>query len=469
MSTTTKPMPYLFAAICAATLLVPGVAASAHPSAAPRYELIDVGTFGGPHADVVGPARQITADGAVLGIADTRTTDQDFPNDGIGGPYIFHAFAFRQGRLDDLGALPGNNSSTVFEINRHGLGVGASETGSYDPAPTPRRFTRSLFRHGTVTDIGTLPGGSEGFAVSVNDRGQVVGLEQHPTLQGPGQPDFFDWGGQIRSFVWHDGVMRDLGTPRRSRNRRQHHQRPGQIAGDSYVDGTVNPTTGFPTLHPFIWQHGRMRDLGSLGGARTLSYWMNEHGQVVGKATLPGDQITHPFFWDGHRMRDLGTLGGAYAEADRINDHGVIAGFVRPAGNTTDHTFVWRNGVMTDLVQRCGPMHLPGVDQQPQRDRRSVVRGRSPALARWPAIRPEFPRRPDQHPADRRDLHRRPRTDRRSRAARRWRPARLPVAAVPSTPGDVDHRQPGASDTGYVAIAEQVRAVIHRRPTESAR
>lgn len=317
---------------------------------APHYKIVDLGTFGGPKADVEGPARQITARGAVLGFADTSIRDEDYPNDGTGSydGFVHHAFSFRHGRLTDLGALPGNNSSVVFEVNRHGLGVGGSETGRFDrrvhvPATHP-----VLFHHGTVIDIGILPHGSEGFAFSVNDRGQVVGVS-NTGRRGPGMPDFFDWDGQIHSFVWQHGRISDLGTlggPGTLAGRVNEH---GQISGDSYVNDHVNATTGFPTLHPFIWQHGHMRDLGTLGGSQTLSWWINEHGQVVGKATLSGDQVTHPFLWDGRRLRDLGTLGGTFAEANRINDAGVITGGSLTAHDTTFHTFMWRHGMMTDL------------------------------------------------------------------------------------------------------------------------
>jgi len=62
-----------------------------------------------------------------------------------------------------------------------------------------------------------------------------------------------------------------------------------------------------------------MTDLGSLGGTFTGPFGpdrsegslaVNDRGQVIGISTLAGDQTYHPFLWDNGTMRDLGTLGG---------------------------------------------------------------------------------------------------------------------------------------------------------------
>ena len=136
----------------------------------------------------------------------------------------------------------------------------------------------------------------------------------------------------------------------------------GQIAGFSYTDSTPQPTTGFPTLHPFLWEKAKgMKDLGSLGGTTTASVnGLNERGEVVGGALLPGDSINHPFLWDGEKLIDLVAPpfgGSADGEAFWINEAGEVVGIAGIPGalprlsppREAAHAFLWRNGAMADL------------------------------------------------------------------------------------------------------------------------
>ena len=56
----------------------------------------------------------------------------------------------------------------------------------------------------------------------------------------------------------------------------------GQVAGWSLTDSMANPATGIPTQHPFLWENGRMKDLGTIGGTAVyLINNLNERGQIV--------------------------------------------------------------------------------------------------------------------------------------------------------------------------------------------
>ena len=82
---------------------------------------------------------------------------------------------------------------------------------------------------------------------------------------------------------------------------------PGLVVGASFTDSIPNPTTGIPTLHPFFWKNGHMKDLGTLGGTLCCQETVvaNSWGQVASDSTLAGDLVTHPFLWDGRRLIDL--------------------------------------------------------------------------------------------------------------------------------------------------------------------
>ena len=123
----------------------------------------------------------------------------------------------------------------------------------------------------------------------------------------------------------------------------------GQVAGVAYTDSTPNPITGTPTQDPFLWEDGKMKDLGTLGGTQGFVNAFNNRGQVAGESNLAGDLTSRPFLWDGRVLRDLGTLGGSIGFATALNDIGEVAGGAGTADDEALHAFFWRNGVMKDL------------------------------------------------------------------------------------------------------------------------
>src|SRR5262245_13391117 len=132
----------------------------AKTSAAYPYMLVDPGTFGGPSSYVVLPGVPITSDGSVLGTADTATRDPDLPSDPFHDGYVQHAFAWRDGRLTDLGALPpgADNNTGAYELNGHGVGAGLSENGLVDPLTGFSATEAAVFEHGRAIGLGTLGG-----------------------------------------------------------------------------------------------------------------------------------------------------------------------------------------------------------------------------------------------------------------------------------------------------------------------
>jgi probable HAF family extracellular repeat protein len=281
-------------------------------------------------------------------VSTTETTlpDPFAPNCFLGDCLLAHTVEWRNGVLTDLGALPGGNSGPIW-ISDTGLISGLSQNGLIDPLTGAPEFRAVLWKDANITDLGTL-GGNESGAGGVNDRGQVVGCAANAV------PDSFGFcfgvPQQSRAFVWQHGVMQDLGTLGGPDAFANVVNERGQVAGWSLTDATVNPATGIPTQHPFLWENGRMRDLGTIGGTVViLVNALNSRGQVVGGMNVAGDQSFHPFLWDGQSLKDLGTLGGDFGSANWINDAGEVIGFADLPDSQTHHAFLWRHGVLIDL------------------------------------------------------------------------------------------------------------------------
>src|SRR5947207_2629739 len=74
---------------------------------------------------------------------------------------------------------------------------------------------------------------------------------------------------------------------------------------------------------------------------------MNDGGQIVGNA-LTSDGDDHAFFFRDGVMADLGTLGGASSYAYGINNLGQVVGTAQTSAGVY-HAFLYSDGTMTDL------------------------------------------------------------------------------------------------------------------------
>ena len=101
-----------------------------------------------------------------------------------------------------------------------------------------------------------------------------------------------------------------------------------------------------------LYEAGRMRPLGTLGGTNAYATALNDHGQVVGASEFrPGDATTHAFRWTrGAGMTDLDPDGSADSVATAINNNGHVVGraWFSESGQTARHAFRWtpRNGLL---------------------------------------------------------------------------------------------------------------------------
>ena len=115
----------------------------------------------------------------------------------------------------------------------------------------------------------------------------------------------------------------------------------GSIASDlnpaGLVAGIIMEEEG--RRRAVTYQHGRIRELGTLGGNEGFTKAINTHGVVVGSAQTAGG-AWHAFRYDAAGgMRDLGTLGGTSSYATAITRDGMIAGYADTSAGDF-HAFV---------------------------------------------------------------------------------------------------------------------------------
>lgn len=313
-------------ALCAAPLPVRSAPAT------PLYSITDLGPG---KATGINAARQVIGIFRAVGGKDAE--GKDF--------LVDHAFLWEKSRRRDLGTIPLPPGVRDFiaaranGINGRGQIVGAM--GSFKPLfmsglgdAYPFLYSQSRMR--------LLDRSLESWeAKAINNRGWIVG-----------------WG-EYRAFLWRNGRVTTLGTlshvPAGNRSGAEAINDRGQIVGGS----TINRRVGVYFLqHAFLWQSGKMRDLGALPGDRwSQATGINNKGQVVGlsrKVTTEED-VREPgreraFVWGKGGMTDLKTLGGLRSFAAGINNRGQIVGksTLRP-GSDTEHACLWSGGKLYDL------------------------------------------------------------------------------------------------------------------------
>jgi probable HAF family extracellular repeat protein len=355
----------LFAPLARYLIVIPATVAMLVMAAIPgraaahqhhHYKLIEVATFGGPNfiTNFIGLQNSLLSkSGRLVGGADTPVVDP-FCFDGQ-DCFVEHAFDFHDGVLTDLGALPGGANSQAFWISSQGLIVGMAQNGEVDPLLGIQSLHAVAWKDGRIIELGSL-GGNESLSQAVNERGQIVGIALNAipdpiSLIGP-------VGTQMRAFLWENGVMQDLGTLGGPDAWANYINDRGQVAGGSFANSVINPATGRPTTHPFLWEHGEMMDLGTVGGSFANPEGINNQGEVVGEVTLPGDPGCNgspdncefrAFVWERDSLKDIGTLGGSQASALGVNDSGEVVGYAYNENDQALLAFVWKKGVMTSL------------------------------------------------------------------------------------------------------------------------
>jgi len=224
----------------------------------------------------------------------------------------------------------------LFQLDGDGQAVAVNQRGQI--AINIEAHPPILWDRGAETEIGFLPGYNEyTAATAINNRGQIVG-------SGSGQH-----GGELdtHAFLWEKGKgLRDLGTLGGKQSVISSIDRGiGEIAfGGTYFPRAINELgqiVGASTLrngrwHGFLWQDGKLTDLGALGNDQaSAAIAINGRGQIVGVSTSAATnppfnwdskEEGHAFVWQAGKLTRLPTLGGTQSFAGAINERGQIAG-----------------------------------------------------------------------------------------------------------------------------------------------
>lgn len=205
------------------------------------------------------------------------------------------------------------------------------------------------FETGTMTSLGTLPGGNRSEGHAINASGVACGLSTN-SVTGPHQ-----------AFIYQNGRMSALNLP----------LGPASEANDISDTGLVCGWMGSSGLaaHAFLWSSTGTVDLGTVlpGAIAAHAKSVNDAGSVCGLAVLEDPKYTylvHGFLWHDGIGQDLGILPGyLHVRAYAINSSNVVIGYLDdwPVQEQPSSAFVWRNGAMmklTDLIPGELNLHI---------------------------------------------------------------------------------------------------------------
>lgn len=293
-----------------------------------RGMMQDLGTLGGNNSLAFGG----NDEGQIVGYAD------------VPGGATSHAALWYKGMITDLGTFAGPDGFSFAQLinNKHKI-VGGSTT-------SDSSFHGFLWDDGVMTDLGTL-GGPNSFGNGINERGHIVGGATVSDIVNPilGFPPYY-------GTLWDDDEIVNLtsGTPAAAFNINNRSQVVGRLLVPDPLEGGV--------AHAFLWHKGVLTDLGvPAGDDNSEANSLNDNGQIVGDAgvgfieTYTQDRA---LLWQNGVRYDLNTLipgnsGYHLIVAAAVNASGEIVvsavqlntGNVHAALLTPQHSDVVATGV----------------------------------------------------------------------------------------------------------------------------
>ncbi|MDN2712539.1 HAF repeat-containing protein [Janthinobacterium sp. SUN118] len=165
--------------------------------------------------------------------------------------------------------------------------------------------------------------GNGSIASDLNPAGLVAGI-------------IMEEAGRRRAVTYQHGRIRELGTLGGDEGFTKAINAHGVVVGSSQ--------TASGAWHAFRYDAaGGMRDLGTLGGSSSYATAIARDGTVAGYADTSGGDFHAYVTKADHSLQDLGTLGGASSYASGLNNHGVVVGTAQ-RGDGYRRAFIYRPG-----------------------------------------------------------------------------------------------------------------------------
>jgi len=186
-----------------------------------------------------------------------------------------------------------------------------------------------VWRDGRASFIGTL-GGHGSFAGDIDNAGVIVGGAENEV-------------GDYHAFRLKDGEMIELPTI--------------GLENHALVTNEKGAAAGTARMRPFVtravlWNKSGVVDMGALSGPDGSSYVrnLNDLEQAVGYSEV--DRVNRAFLWEDGRMTDLGTLPDHHrAIAYGVNNAGDVVGYSADDGGPLVGV-IWSEGRILPLLDR---------------------------------------------------------------------------------------------------------------------
>ncbi|MCB9914799.1 MAG: hypothetical protein H6828_06565 [Planctomycetes bacterium] len=126
----------------------------------------------------------------------------------------------------------------------------------------------------------------------------------------------------------------------------------GQVVGWAEVPGCTTGN-GLPCRRAFLWEDGVMTDLGFLAGDEgSVARAINDAGLIVGTSerdVLFGSGTYHAVTWTGGALAPLPDLGQGTSWANDVSELGLVAGYATDPGPVRDRAVTWSGGAITNV------------------------------------------------------------------------------------------------------------------------